>query len=212
MINTMSEKEQTEVVLMEQKRDDRRTQYSKRVIKESLFQLMQEKPINTITVKELCERADVNRSTFYAYYTDIYDLDRKIIKEFFKMQRSFINKCLAIMDTKPDATDLTVKDFYEITLLHLQLVKQNKEIYKFAFYGQANTSIQISYDKVFYSVINKRIPDKYKESFRRAFTFVSGGTTAVFVRWLLTDCAAPAEELAKSLAYYYYGVFNGHKK
>ena len=85
---------------MEQKRDDRRTQYSKRVIKESLFQLMQEKPINKITVKELCERADVNRSTFYAYYTDIYDLDRKIIKEFLKVQRSFINKCLAIMESK----------------------------------------------------------------------------------------------------------------
>ena len=79
---------------MEPKRDDRRTQYSKRVIKESLFELMQEKPINKITVKELCERADVNRSTFYAYYTDIYDLDRKIIKEFFKMQRRFSTAAL----------------------------------------------------------------------------------------------------------------------
>ena len=197
---------------MEQKRDDRRTQYSKRVIKESLFQLMQEKPINKITVKELCDRADVNRSTFYAYYTDIYDLDRKIIKEFFKMQRSFINQSLAIMDTKPDVTDLTVNDFYEITSLYLGLVKENKEMYKFAFYGQANTPIQISYDKVFYSVLNKRVPEKYKESFRRAFTFVSGGTTALFVRWILDDCAIPVHELAKNLAYYYNGVFNGHKK
>ena len=68
---------------METKRDDRRTQYSKRVIKESLLELLQEKPLNKITVKELCDRADVNRSTFYAYYTDIYELHRKMVKEFF---------------------------------------------------------------------------------------------------------------------------------
>ncbi len=197
---------------MEPKRDDRRTQYSKRVIKESLFELMQEKPINKITVKELCERADVNRSTFYAYYTDIYDLDRKIIKEFFKMQRRFINRSLAILDTKADITALTVDDFYEITNLYLTLVKENKAMYKFAFYGQANTPIQISYDNVFYSVINKRVPERYKESFRRSFTFVSGGTTALFVRWILSDCDAPVSEMARSLAYYYNGVFNGHKK
>lgn len=197
---------------MEQKRDDRRTQYSKRVIKEALFALMQEKPINKITVKELCERADVNRSTFYAYYTDIYDLDRKIIKEFFKMQRGFINRSLAIMDSRPDVTALTVDDFYEIASLYLTLVKENKEMYKFAFYGQANTPIQISYDKVFYSQMIKRVPAQYRESFKRSFTFVSGGTTALFVRWILDDCSVPVPELAKSLAYYYNGIFNGHKK
>ncbi len=197
---------------MEPKRDDRRTQYSKRVIKESLFELMQEKPINKITVKELCDRADVNRSTFYAYYTDIYDLNRKIIKEFFKMQRRYINKSLQVIDTKPDVTNLTVDDFYEIALLYLTLVKENKEMYKFAFYGQAHTPIQISYDKVHYSEMIKRVPEQYRESFRRSFMFVSGGTTAIFTRWILDDCNVPVQELAKSLAYYYNGVFNGHKR
>ena len=196
---------------METKRDDRRTQYSKRVIREALFELMQEKPLNKITVKELCERADVNRSTFYAYYTDIYDLDRKLIKEFFKMQRSFINASLEILDRKPDVTNLTVKDFYEITFLHLSKVYESKDMYKFAFYGQSNSPIQISYDKVFYSELIKRVPEQYKETFRRAFIFVSGGTTSVFMRWLLNDFDSPVEEVAKQLAYYYNGVFNGHK-
>ena len=196
---------------METKRDDRRTQYSKRVIREALFELMQEKPLNKITVKELCERADVNRSTFYAYYTDIYDLDRKLIKEFFRMQRAFINDSLAILDTKPDITALTVDDFYEITSLYLGKVYGQKEMYKFAFYGQSNSPIQVSYDKVFYSELIRRVPEKYKDSFRRAFIFVSGGTTAVFVRWILDDCAVPAGEIARHLAYYYNGVFNGHK-
>ncbi len=49
---------------MERKKEDRRTQYSKMVIRDTLFELMREKPINKITVKELCERAAGNRSTF----------------------------------------------------------------------------------------------------------------------------------------------------
>ena len=196
---------------MEIKRDDRRTQYSKRVIKESLLELLGQKPLNRITVRELCELADVNRSTFYAYYTDIYDLHRKMVKEFFTIQRTFINETRALLDDKPDVTDLTIEDFYKITTLYLTKVKENRTMYKFAFYGQDNTPIQVSFDKVFYSVLNKRVTEKYKESFRRAFTFVSGGTTALLVRWLLNDCAEPVPELAKSLAYYYNGVFNGHK-
>jgi len=54
--------------------ENRRVKYSKRLIQESLLELLQEKPLEKITVKELCEKADVNRGTFYRYYEDIFDL------------------------------------------------------------------------------------------------------------------------------------------
>ena len=181
------------------------------VIRDTLFELMREKPINKITVKELCERADVNRSTFYAYYTDIYDLNKKILKEIFILQREFINKCNAILAESPDITNLGLDEYYKIAYAYLSIVKKNQAIYKFIFYDQANSPVQISYDKVFYSSINKMLPEIYKEPFRRAFSFVSGGTTAFFVRWLLNNCSEDIEDMAKSLSYYYNGVFNGHK-
>ena len=59
--------------------------------------------------------------------------------------------------------------------------------------------------------ITRRLPPAQKEIFRRSFTFTSGGTSALFVRWIVEDFATPVESLAKSLAYYYNGVFNGHK-
>ena len=55
-------------------RQDRRTRYTRMVLKESLMALMEQKDITKITIKELCQRADVNRSTFYAHYRDQYDL------------------------------------------------------------------------------------------------------------------------------------------
>lgn len=60
---------------------DRKTRYTRMVLQDSLIELMKDKPISKITIKELCEHADINRTTFYAHYTDQYDLLRKIQDE-----------------------------------------------------------------------------------------------------------------------------------
>ena len=51
---------------------DRRTKYTKSVIRQALFDLLKEKPLNKITVTDICKMADINRSTFYSYYEDVY--------------------------------------------------------------------------------------------------------------------------------------------
>jgi AcrR family transcriptional regulator len=66
---------------MKGKKDDRRVQYTKVAIKESFIRLLRQKPISKITVKEICQQADINRSTFYAHYTDAYDLMAQIKRE-----------------------------------------------------------------------------------------------------------------------------------
>lgn len=53
---------------------DRRKKYTRMVLKESFIKCMQKKPLSRITIKEVCEFADINRSTFYTHYTDLYDL------------------------------------------------------------------------------------------------------------------------------------------
>lgn len=70
---------------------DRRIKYTKQVVKQSLVKLLQEKPISRITIKEICEAADINRSTFYAHYADQYDLLLKIKQEVLQE----INSCLS---------------------------------------------------------------------------------------------------------------------
>ena len=57
---------------------DRRIRYTKQVIKDSLFELMKETPVEKITVKELCTAADINRSTFYAHYDTLTALLEEI--------------------------------------------------------------------------------------------------------------------------------------
>ncbi|MBH9967319.1 TetR/AcrR family transcriptional regulator [[Bacillus] enclensis] len=61
---------------------DRRKQYTRMVLKESLLKLLQEKSISNLTIKEICETADINRSTYYAHYSNQYELLESIEEEF----------------------------------------------------------------------------------------------------------------------------------
>lgn len=66
---------------MKTEKDDRRVKYTKMVLKESFIKLLSKKDISKITIKEICEDADINRATFYAHYNDQFDLRRKIENE-----------------------------------------------------------------------------------------------------------------------------------
>ncbi|MDO5520468.1 MAG: TetR-like C-terminal domain-containing protein [bacterium] len=60
---------------------DRRVRKTKAALRAGLIKLMQTKSIREITVRELVEEVDINRSTFYLHYTDIYDMLNKIEQE-----------------------------------------------------------------------------------------------------------------------------------
>jgi len=59
---------------MEIAKQDRRIRKTKKALREGLAKLLSEKNIQNITVKELTDKADIHRSTFYANFHDIYDL------------------------------------------------------------------------------------------------------------------------------------------
>ena len=54
---------------MVEKKTDRRILKTKRALRESLLYLLKEQPIQKISVSRLCEKSDINRSTFYTYYS-----------------------------------------------------------------------------------------------------------------------------------------------
>lgn len=51
--------------------ENRRVRMTKRLLKEAMLELLEQRPIERITVTDVCRSADVNRSTFYAYYADV---------------------------------------------------------------------------------------------------------------------------------------------
>lgn len=55
-------------------KENRRVKLTKQILKESLLELLEKENIHKISIRTLCETADVNRSTFYKYYGSQYDL------------------------------------------------------------------------------------------------------------------------------------------
>ena len=65
--------------------------HTKLLLKQSLLELLNKKPLSKITIKELCDKVDINRTTYYRYYLDPYDQLEKIEDEIFNDMASFID-------------------------------------------------------------------------------------------------------------------------
>ena len=108
---------------------DARVKYTRMVLKKALLELMQRKPINKITVKEVCERAELNRATFYAHYSDCFDLLESIEEELFgQFERS--------MQSYVRSFDIAglVDGLYRI-------VQENEEVCRVLLFGRRSTEL-----------------------------------------------------------------------
>ena len=61
--------------------ENRRARITKQCMKDALLELLEKTPLNKISVTDICNCADLNRSTFYAYYNDIDELLSEIEAE-----------------------------------------------------------------------------------------------------------------------------------
>lgn len=66
------------------KKEDKRVKNTRQAIRNSFLKLIAEKPIDRISVTELCRDAGINRGTFYAHYTDAYDLRNSIVEDLYR--------------------------------------------------------------------------------------------------------------------------------
>lgn len=73
---------------------DARIRYTRQIIQHIFIDLLKQKPLGKITVKEICEKAEINRSTFYKHYEDVYHL-------MYKLEESALNQLeVLLMDAK----------------------------------------------------------------------------------------------------------------
>jgi len=77
---------------MDRQVTDRRIRKTKKLLRDTLVEIMNEKSIESITVKDLTERADLNRGTFYLHYCDIYDLLEQSENEMLQEMSKLLSK------------------------------------------------------------------------------------------------------------------------
>ncbi|MFR3786602.1 TetR/AcrR family transcriptional regulator [Agathobaculum desmolans] len=70
--------------------EDKRIRRTKKLLRQALTRLMQQKAFQSITVTDVVREADINRGTFYAHYRDVYDLREQIETEMIQDFRAMI--------------------------------------------------------------------------------------------------------------------------
>lgn len=159
--------------------NNKRKKESQEKIQKVFIELIQTKEINEISVSDICKRANLNRSTFYSNYIDIYDLADKIKETLFQ----------DVLNLYPDETK-EKKHSYDFLKL-FNHIKENQLFYK--------TYFKLDYDDDF-TMLERMLDDsdfeKYysnKDNLHYHITFFKHGLNAVLKRWLNRGCIEPPE-------------------
>lgn len=159
---------------------------------EALIHLLEKKDIDYITVKEICNIAGLNRSTFYLHYESINDLvdetmeyiTNKFMNYFDEDIDSFINK---IDDCSIDELMLIKKKYLTP---YLNFVKENQKIFLAAFNNPYGMRVNDRYDNlmknILIPILNRfNILDKDK---KYLINFYISGIMAIIKEWISNKC------------------------
>ena len=158
---------------------------------EALILLLEKKEYSFITIKEICEKAGVNRSTFYLHYETIDDLLSECIEYVGnKINKKFSNKVInkqVIKDSKLEDLLLITPEYL---LPYLEFLKENKAIYKIA-YSQPNVFkeqyvVNHLHKNIFEPILNRFLVPKNEQKYMMSFYL--SGMGALMVEWIKNDC------------------------
>lgn len=168
---------------------DRRIKYTKTVIRETLLELMENKDATKITVTEICEKADINRATFYKYYLDVYDLIKQIEDELIEE----LKKSLTI--------EIKNMNLENIIFNIMTIIYDNEDLCRVLLNNNSNKEflINILYyarDTCF-GVWRKEFTHMDETLFNYMFMYSSNGVIAIMQLWLKNGCRESIEEITK---------------
>ena len=172
-----------------QKKENRRVRYTRQALRESLLAQLADKPLNKISVSSVCEKADINRSTFYLYYKDVYDLMEQIEDELY-------SELLELASSNPHplpGTDL-LRRIYET-------IYKNRDLARVVFgkFGDKEFMKKVSniYRDQAISEWRRQFSHLDEETLAYIYTFSTYTNIGVIERWINHDFHETPEQLAQ---------------
>ncbi len=170
------------------KKIDRRVKYTKTMLKDSLVELLRDQHVSTISIKALCEKADINRSTFYAHYKDQYDLLHQMEAEVMENVTMYLDKQTIGRNTERLPNHL---------LTHiLEYARNNAELFQVLLSENSDYLFQkdiIGLSNIFSLQFNQKMDAKLKDYLKE---FGTAGCISIFQKWLKEGMTESPEELS----------------
>ena len=179
----------------EGRKENKNALRSKRMIREAFLQLIQEKELSKVTVTDIVNRADVNRSTFYAHYPDIYG----VIESF---EDDVIEKMLTIL------SEFKYRNFFQNPLPLLlrvnRYLEEDMELYRILITQAGSSSIFRKMSRAFIDYMEKDsdVPEKIKSSaaFEIRIRFFASGILGLYENWFLGNVPGELNDISLEVA------------
>ncbi|MDO4266871.1 MAG: TetR/AcrR family transcriptional regulator C-terminal domain-containing protein [Eubacteriales bacterium] len=176
---------------MENKKTDRRVRRTRKMLKDSLISLMQEKEFENISVKDVTERADLNRGTFYLHYQDTHQLLADIEEEALEQFREMLNRCREA----PQKGSLM-----PMLVPLIDYVSENADICRILFRNSAaidfTKRLQAQINETGREILEPLFPEAGNPTDEYFFEFITSGLIALMARWLNSGRSISREQLA----------------
>lgn len=170
---------------------DRRVRRTRNMLRRGLLELMEQKPMQQITVKELCHICDINRGTFYLHYKDVHQLLSSIEEELLTHLEEMLDTLTPAILTNPAPSPELCSVF--------EFLGQNSDIVKVLLCGNGDPAFLAQVQQV----IRRRVLPSWGDQFVQGsatsdyvYEFVVAGCIGMLEHWLRQDMPLPPATMA----------------
>lgn len=165
-------------------------QFTKKAIMQCFIQMLNESPMDKISVVDIAERCGINRNTFYYYYCDIYAL----VKELFTIEAQRIAE-----------KELSCATWQEVCLEALEFVRENRRAVYHLFHSNHRDLLEeYLYDVAHLEMVNfvrreaEGMPVK-EEDINSLALFYTSALVGLVTRWMLEGMKADVESILDNI-------------
>ena len=158
-------------------KNDIRSRYTRDTIMRVFIELIRQKPVEKITVKEVCEKAQINRSTFYKYFLDCYDVMEQL-------ENAALDKFDEVLRKMSEGD----KDPEKLVISMLLFLMENPDLTSFAGRKEQLQDFLSRFVERAYQQLDKWMDKEDLDPAMKlqAMAYIVQGSVGVIAQWLYT--------------------------
>lgn len=175
---------------------------SRKLINTALADLLQEKPLDKITVTDIVNRAEINRGTFYAHYANIPDVVNHLVQQTFSSIRQ------ALMEQPQPLTDVS----HTLLVQVQKILEEDLFFYKKIMHSGAAPILQ---EQLVNTVLDYMFQNEdafgfgSHEEYAVTMRFCAGGLSNLYRDWFAGKLTCSLDELTRKAEMLLQGVLTG---
>ena len=172
-------------------------QYTKKKIREEFIKILNERPLNKITVKDIASACEINRNTFYYYYTDVYALLSELFKTELQTVTDEYNDTFSWEESFIVATKFALENKIAINHVYNSIQREELEDYIYNVSGHVmNRYVEKLSDGISASSGDKKLIS----------SFYQCALTEMVLRWIASGMKEDPDTIVRRIGQ----LFDGH--